>query len=66
MNCMASRTTLTVIMPPNPVLARLLGTVTFPFYFYLKRGSHMFLIWFSRHEKDLEIHALARTDAAIS
>src|SRR3982751_2095072 len=31
MNCIASRTALIVIMPPNPVFARLLSTVTVPF-----------------------------------
>jgi hypothetical protein len=30
MNCMASSTALTVIIPPNPVLARLLNTATSP------------------------------------
>ena len=31
MNCTASNTALTVMMPPNPVIARMLTTVRFPF-----------------------------------
>ncbi|HKP33508.1 MAG TPA: hypothetical protein VJT70_01845 [Sphingomicrobium sp.] len=54
---MTSSTALTVIMPLNPVFARLLSTATFPLNFAMKRGAHMFLTALARHGKVLEIDA---------
>ena len=64
MNCMAISTALTVMMPLNPVFARLLSTATFPFNFAMKRGAHMFLHALARHGKVLEIDVFFRRSCA--
>ena len=53
-------------MPPNPVFARLLSTVTFPLLLRTWNvGRHMLARRSIRHEKDLEIRVSSGTgDAA--
>ena len=64
MNCMIINTAPTVMMPLNPVFARLLSTATFPLNFAVKRGAHMFLPAAARHGKVLEIDAFSHPGRA--
>ena len=57
-------TALTVMMPLNPVFARLLSTATSPLNFAMKRGAHMFLQALVRHGKVLEIDVFSHRPCA--
>lgn len=66
MNCMIISTALTVMMPLNPVFARLLSTPRPPLNFAMKRGAHMFVQALARHGKVLEIDVFLHLPCAIS
>lgn len=57
----ASNTALTVIIPPNPALARLLNTVTFPFDFVSEALWLMIPSRLGCHGKLLEIRVFDDT-----
>ena len=59
-------TALTVMMPLNPVFARLLSTATSPLNFVMKRDAHMFLPALARHGKVLEIDVFLHRSCAAS